>query len=403
MRSNHPRVAIIIAAHTTYGKDALQGMFQYVSARSKWEIQYEGIVAPAWLSVAIDQWKVNGIVAQITNHRTWRVIVDSKVPCVNVSGCFREGVANVYPDNQAAGRLAAEHLMDRGLKAFAYCGVTELYSRDRERGFVGAIRASGHARRASQLRITPNVDNWYADYLKLYRWIGSLPRPVGVMACNDHMARRVLWACKEQGLKVPDEISVIGVDDDAVEGGLCEIPLSSVALPIRLIGQQAAQMLDRMMRGSVAGGNICVPPTGVVSRQSTDHYASADPESVAVLRYIRENADKPISVGDIVRSMSISRRCLEKRFLKTFKFTPGAEILRVRLEHAKRLLCVTDTKITRLCLDCGFPRYSTFSHMFLRKVGMTPNEYRTQFRVRNVPSGVVDSSHGRSFGRGLDS
>lgn len=381
---NLKRVLVAVLGHSFYGREALQGVFQHARMQAKWEMYYEGVAAHDRIGVALAQWKAQGVLAQVGDRRTWSMLVAAKVPTVNISGCFCDGLVNVCPDNLAVGRTGAEHLAGLGLREFAFCGVpAEEYSFSRERGFVETVAASGHHSHTFHMHVA-----WYGDHRQLVAWLRALPKPVGLMACNDYVARCVMWACRRGGIQVPDEVALLGVDNDDVEGALCLVPLSSVNLPMRLIGQKAAGLLDDLMRGrKPPAAPVLVPPLGVVVRQSTDVYATTDTLLVGVLRHIRGHADQALTVDDLLQRFTVSRRSLEIRFQKAFGYTLGGEIVRTRLERAKMLLTMTDRKVTSVHAGCGFSRYSYFSRLFRRKTGMTPVQYRRQFRA-GTPAGT---------------
>ncbi|MGC4033059.1 MAG: substrate-binding domain-containing protein [Tepidisphaeraceae bacterium] len=219
---------------------------------------------------------------------------------------------------------------------------------------------------------------WAEDRSVIAAWLKKLPKPVGIFACYDLRGQQVLDACRAIGLTIPDDVAVVGVDDDAVRCSLSDPPLSSVAPNTRRVGYQAAELLDRMMTGEkIEPGMRLVAPIGVSARRSTDALAVPDPEVAAAVRYIRDHYSSPMTVDDILEHVSLSRRSLESRFVSHIGRTPHAEILRCRLERAKQLLVETDLPIKTIAnrVGVGTPEY--LSVLFQRAFNTTPSAFRT--------------------------
>jgi LacI family transcriptional regulator len=210
------------------------------------------------------------------------------------------------------------------------------------------------------------------------RWLLSLPRPVGVMACYDIRARHVLDACRRVGLAVPDQVAVIGVDNDEFLCNLAEPPLSSVAPDTRRTGYEAAALLDRLMSGRERprGQAIFVEPLGVVARRSTDVLAVGDPDVSAAVRFIREHACQGIAVKDLLARVPLSRRVLEGRFRKLLGRTPHEEIARIRFERVRQLLRETRLPLEEVARRSGFRNAEYLSTAYRREFGTAPSVYR---------------------------
>jgi LacI family transcriptional regulator len=210
------------------------------------------------------------------------------------------------------------------------------------------------------------------------QWLLALPRPVGVMACYDIRARHVLDACRRVGLAVPDQVAVIGVDNDEFLCDLSDPPLSSVAPDTRRTGYEAAALLDRLMSGRERrrGQAIFVEPLGVVARRSTDVLALGDADVSAAVRFIREHACDGIAVKDLLAEVPLSRRVLEDRFRKLLGRTPHDEIARVRFERVRQLLRETRLPLAEIARRSGFRNAEYLATAFRRQLGTSPNAYR---------------------------
>jgi LacI family transcriptional regulator len=283
--------------------------------------------------------------------------------------------------------MAARHLLECGLQHFAYCGFEGLpYSDERSACFVRYLDELGY-------RVNVYVDphpprssstsSFEAKHLlrsePLSAWIKSLPKPVGLMACNDIRAQQVLDTCSEDGIAVPDEVALIGVDNDQV---LCELshpPLSSIDLNGHQAGYMAAATLDRMIRkGNVPDRATLIEPLGAVVRQSTNVLATADADVVAAVRLIHERACSGIQVRDVVEALALSHSTLERRFAKCLGRSPKAEIIRVRIREAQYLLAKTTLPLVEIAKRTGFNNVECFCTLFKEKTGRTPGQHRTE-------------------------
>ena len=302
---------------------------------------------------------------------------------VNVSGSAGDvPFPRVGVDDVAAGRLAAEHLLGLGLRHFVCVrSPSTTYGERRGNGFAGRLAEAGHAccdllDELSHL----SLDDLYAllgGPRHLGAWLASLPRPMGVFACTDAFASRVVDAARFNELRVPEDIAVIGADNDEL---ICETkqpPLSSVYLPARRIGYIAAELLDRLLQGEPPPDQpVLLEPGPVVARQSTGAQAIPDPIVATAMRFIAEHAIEPITADDVIAAVPLSRRALEQRFADVIGSTPTVEIRHRRIEHAKRLLTMTDLSIDSIAALSGFTDHRHLSRTFARHVGRSPSAHR---------------------------
>ena len=284
----------------------------------------------------------------------------------------------VETDDAAIARLAADHLVERGFKHFGYCGDSRFnWSLWREGHFTEQIRKAGY--HCHTFKGDSAVTDLAGRGRELAEWLRGLPKPVGIMACYDRRGQEVLDACRNAALTVPDEVAVVGVDNDEL---LCELaapPLSSVIPNTHRTGYEAAALLDRMMSGAkVAAKAYLIAPIGVAARQSTDVLAIDDRDIAGALRFIREHACEGINVADLMRVVPLSRRVLEQRFQRLLGRTPHEEILHVRLNRVQRLLAETDLPLYLIAERAGFEHVEYLSVVFKREVGKTPREFRAE-------------------------
>ena len=387
LRHRVRKVALLVEWSRTYGRGVLRGIGKYVQTHGRWRVyQTErklSETAPAWLR----KWKGDGIIARIESRKLAAQIKQMGLPVVNLfEHAYHECFPAVLTDNQAIARLAAEHLIERGLKRFAYCGLPSVdCCGERGRPFVQYLEQAGYEvhvydppRRQRTMSISASEGYELQHEEAIVRWLRSLPKPIGLMASNDLRAHQILMLCGDNQLAVPDEVAVIGVDNDEVICGLTQPPLSSIEQNPEEVGYQAAALLDGLMRGepSPPRSIMIVGPKGVVSRQSTDFVAVADPDVAAALRFIREHACDGISVDTILANVPVSRRTLERRFAAILDRSPRDEILRVQLRHIKQLLTVTDYPLAKIAEMTGFHYVESMCSLFKKTTGQTPGEYR---------------------------
>ena len=331
------------------------------------------------------------------------------VPVVDVRQRYRiERIPAVNTDDAMTVALALDHLRERGLQQFAFCGFAGAnYSRDRSAHFRARLAADGResfvyeGRPTSGTLDTTSVEESEIDAeAALGDWLESLPRPIGIVAANDIRAQQVLSVCRQRRLLVPEEAAVIGVDNDEVLCELCDPPLSSVQPDVRGIGYQAAAILDAMMRGEDAPPEtVCLPPLGVVVRRSTDVLAIADRQTATALRLIHEQACRGISVQDVVRQLALSRSTLERKFAASVGRSPKDEIERVRLERIKQMLTETRHPLRVIADRTGFPFPEYLNTFFKHHTGETPAAFRRRME-QEEGSPVAFSDHGVLMKRG---
>jgi LacI family transcriptional regulator len=277
------------------------------------------------------------------------------------------------------GRMAADHLLDRGFQQFAFCGFTgHEWSRKRADGFVKRVRSAGFPCVPYESPWGgPDAPAWEKEQAAIGRWLTMLSKPLGVMACNDVRGQHVLDACQRSGICVPDEVAVVGVDDDEVLCELCNPPLSSVTPNAQRIGYEAAALLAQLMAGAAPDvQEQLIEPVGVTTRQSSDVLAIDNPQIAAAIRHIREHACRGLSVPELLKYVPLSRTVLERQFRKYLGRSPQAEIRAVQLKRARELLVQTDMGLRHIARLVGFEHPEYLSVVFKRESGETPGEYR---------------------------
>ena len=310
-----PRIAVLVESSRGYGRSLLQGIAAYVREHGPWtvDIQERRLydAAPKWLR----RWQGDGIIARIANPRFAREIGRLRLPTVDLVGLHQiEGVPVIITDHEAVVRHAADHLLSLGLSQFAFCGFAgSYYSEKRSQYFAEYMAARGHAvhvfsTRSRRRRLDPSAleEESLPPGANMAAWLRSLPKPVGLLAVTDNRGHQVLNVCGEQAIVVPDDVAVIGVDNDEMLCELCEPPLSSVALNPWKVGYEGAALLDRMLKGkSPPRERTLIPPLGVVTRKSTDVVTMVDADLAAALRLIRQRACEGITIEEVLKQVPI--------------------------------------------------------------------------------------------------
>lgn len=373
-------VALLVETSLASGRDILKGIARYVREHEPWALYHEprsleqGL--PAWLK----RWKGDGIIVRVQNQRIARAVEAVGVPAVDVLGVVPSvQLPLVHVDDAMIATLAAEHLAERGFHHFGYFGILgENWSERRRDCFRAALRLG-----ARQLHVyerprgTMSRIPWEQQEDTLARWLSGLPRPIGIMACSDQVGPHLLEACRRAGIEVPDEIAVVGVDNDETLCEVCNPPLSSVNAGHQVVGYEAARLLDARMSGQpVAGRPMLVPPQGVMTRRSTDVLATADRQVAAALRLIRERACQGLNAAGVVSLLPVSRSVLQRRFRKELGRSIQDEIVQARLNRARELLAKTDLPLVEVAERSGFKHQEYLGAVFKAKTGQTPAQYR---------------------------
>ncbi|MDR3620125.1 MAG: XylR family transcriptional regulator [Paludisphaera borealis] len=331
---------------------------------------------PPW----IKNWDGDGIISRITTRGMVEDARRLKIPLIDLTDRHETlALHQVWSNDGAIARLGAEHLIERGFRNFGFCGFShEIWAGRRRDAFVEAAgRAGSECRIYESPWFGRDAHPWELEQKQIMAWLSALPKPAGVMACNDYRGQHVLDACGRLDLAVPEEIAVIGVDDEEELCELCEPPLSSVVPNAEMVGYKAAELLDLLMAGGQAvEPRLEIPPIAVVTRQSTDVLAIDDPEIAAAVRYIRENACRGAKVEDILDDVPISRSILERRFRKYLGISPQSLIRQTRLKRVKQLLVDTDLTLAKISTLAGFRHQEHMCVLFKKEIGDSPGAYR---------------------------
>jgi LacI family transcriptional regulator len=377
-REHLRRVALLIESSRTSGRRLLTGVARYNNEHSGWNMYFEprGLESPppAWLR----HWQGDGILASVTTRQQAEAFQATGLPVVDLRGAVADTpFLGVLGDNRKVAQLAFAHLHERGLVHFAFCGLSagqHWHQSQRGEEFRRLVEQAGFS--CALYNFHKKQADWEEEQEELAVWLRGQPKPLGVLACFDDCGYQVLEACRRSGLAVPEEVAVLSADDDLVLCTLAIPPLSSIRFDSEQAGYLAASWLDRLMEGQSPPPPILYQPTDVVVRRSTDIFAFDDPALNRVLRFIREHAWEGLRVGDLPSVAHLSLTELERRFHRYLGRTPKAELLRVQMEQAKRLLRDTKLALKIIARRLGFSSETYFSYVFQRECGLRPSVYR---------------------------
>lgn len=381
------RVQVVAQENLAYFRDTVLGARKYGFSTGRM------VFADRWLDheLAGDLKRlvrrdgIQGIVAVIHSAAQERRFAALGVPVVNVSNAMlRPRLPVVTQDDLAVGRLAAEHLQACGCRAFGFWGQTGTsYSEERLAGFQGGL-AEGVEVSANGTR--EGRETVAETYGRMRDWLGRQARPLGLFAVLDTYALLLMRVARELGWRVPEDVAVLGAGDEDYWVEFESVPLSSVRLPARQIGYEAAALLDKMMSKEARAGatvsGMRLAGAEIVARRSTDVIYAADEAVGRAVRFIREQSGKNPYVADVARAAGVSAVALQTRFRAALGRTVLEEIQRVRVGRAQGLLANSDLKMAAVAEQCGFPNSQRFSVLFRQIAHVSPSEYRRQFRER---------------------
>lgn len=379
-KTSKRRVGIVVQPTRMYCRRVVRGIAA-VGAEAGWEwllVPSEG--APALMAASLD-----GVIGHFAGAESAEELLKSGLPAVDFSSAGASSkVVRVTSDDVAVGRVAAAYLLSLGLAHYGFFGWRARDdSQSRARGFEGTIAAAGLTCDSFLWPASERKDNGPEEEPngELARWVAALPKPIGVLASNDRRALQLLAVCRKLGIAIPDEVAVLGVDNDEVFCELANPTLSSIALSTQCIGYEAGRTLERLMRGQKPKENtLLIPPVGVVPRQSSERGVILDPEVAAAVRYIALHVQDDLQVADVVREVTVSRRSLHQRFLEVLGRTPAQEILRAQVEMAKQVLAETDESMARVATMAGFSNAKQLGNSFRHITGAAPTAYRRKHR-----------------------
>jgi LacI family transcriptional regulator len=409
------KVLLLVDTSGGYGRGMVRGVALYNREHGRWTITFKphGLnePPPSWLR----ETQADGILARVGNNKMVAAILKMRIPVVDLRGVISgTGLPSVGVDHLKVARLAVDHFLERGFKRFGFCGLprgVNPYMDELSDLFVGQLADAGYACNVFQAHRGPHRgeawesqqsrrEQWRDQQIGIAQWIQTSPKPLAILACHNNRALQVLDACRRANVLVPEEVAVISAENDE---HLCELavpPLTSVDQNPSRIGYEAAALLERLMNGeSPPKQRLLIPPSGVITRVSTDLLAIEDPQVARALRFIRECACEGIRPKDVVDQVPLSRVALGKRFKAAVGHTIGEEIQRVQVRLVQELLSQTELPIKQIARRAGFHYSEYMIRLFQSFTGQTPGVYRKTTCFAGPKSPMVKASrsaHARS-------
>lgn len=395
MKRSRPGFSQHIALAFPIGLAHLQPLVQGITDYARGHCSWVFTSNPETVTMPVQSlrgWRGDGVIAVILTQADVRAARQLDMPVVTFAGALRDpGVPRVMVNNPLVGRLAADHLLACGFPRFGYYGLHSVrYAHDRGDGFLRRLAESGKAASVHLSHNTLGVSHpWKDEMQKLERWLSTLETPVGILAANDMRARMLIDACQRLGRRVPDEVGVVGVDNDLVTCEFSDPPLSSIAVDWYRIGTEAASALDRLLKGETVDREKLIDPIGVIKRRSSDVLIVDHPGVATAIQYVHDHIAESFGVEKLIEEAMTSRRSLELGFKRALGCTPHDFLCRERVAKAKELLARPEKmKLAAIASSCGFSDARRLRIVFERCEGMTPAQYRQRQLAAAVPGAV---------------
>ena len=377
------RIILLLETSRAFGRQLIIGIARYSRLNGPWSFYKEPIDLKSSVP-HLTTWKPDGIIMR--DSLITKELLKLRIPTILAihNSSYPKNLPVIKTDSSSIAKLASEHLIEKGLKNFAFCGFNNYdWSKERRFYFNRFISEAGYKTHNYILPKRIKKNDWENEQQHVSNWIKTLPKPVGIFACNDDRGQHILEVCKLIDLKVPEDVAVVGVDNDPM---ICEIgdpPLTSIALNVESAGYEAAKLLDGLIeKKKISKRQILVSPSHIVQRQSSNILAVDNAEVALAIRYIRNNAKNKILVKDVVKTTGISRRALERRFRKTIHRSIYDEIKLVRIEWISKLLIESDLSISQITSLFNFTDVEHISRYFKKEKGIGLREFRKLHQPR---------------------
>ncbi|MBN1300515.1 MAG: DNA-binding transcriptional regulator [Melioribacteraceae bacterium] len=371
------KIILLLETSRAFGRQLIIGIAKYSRLNGPWSFYKE----PTDLKSSVPHltsWKPDGIIMR--DSLITKELLKLKIPTILAihHSKYPRDLPVIKTDSYAIAKMASEHLLEKGLKNFAFFGSDRYeWSNERKFFFLNFINDAGFNASVYLPPKKVKKNDWEKEQRHVSEWVKDLPKPVGIFACNDDRGQHILEVCKLLNLRVPEDVSVIGVDNDPM---ICEIgdpPLTSIALNVESAGYEAAKLMDEMIKNKkISGEHILVSPSHVIQRQSSDVLAVNDPKVSQAISYIKKNAKNKILVKDVVEHTNVSRRTLERKFKQSIRRSIYGEIRRVRIEMISQMLVETDLSISQISSYFNFTDVEHISRYFKIEKGIGLREFR---------------------------
>ncbi|YCM45001.1 DNA-binding transcriptional regulator [Verrucomicrobiaceae bacterium 227] len=394
-KQHRRRILLEIETAIAPGRDMLRGIAKFVGEIHRWDVHHNAgnwalhgsISGPSHIEPLAADRQIDGVITRIYDEATRaraHELIAQGIPVVDILGDHADRTLPlVHTDDAAIAKVALRHLIGQGFGRFAFCGI--------ENTRWSVLRGENFKEEAEELGASISMftvskshqSGAVSDAHRIEEWIKTLQLPIGVFVSCDHIAPLLLEACARLGVTIPEHLAVVGVNNDTVACNVCNPTLSSIDASHFEVGYRAARLLNEFLEGGKELKNpILVPPSRLVVRGSSGELAISDPLIARAARFINRNAAGPIGVDDVVASVPLSRRELQRRFRQVTGRTIHASILDARMTIAKRLLGNPEYTVDAVAELSGFGSRQHFAKTFKVQTGVTPAKFRKELAPR---------------------
>ncbi len=389
------RIALMLKAKGAYGRDIIAGVCDYVrSTRLIWDLLLDEDFRSRPQSIGT--WSGDGVIADFDDPELVNLLTGGPLPVVGVGSSYQKasdyppGVPYVATDNVRLVELAYGHLIEMGLPRFALYSTpptpSNRWAHEREAAFRRCVEADG-----MQAEIFSGLPTFALDWEPmldhLIEWLRTLPKPIGIIAVTDARARQILQACSMDNIAVPEEVAIMGIDDDPLLRMLTRIPISSVIQGTRQMGIQAARILHRKLVGApVSKHPVLIAPQGINAQASTRHQPIYDQYVMRACHYIRQFAAQGVKAAQVADYVGVSRNTLDTHFRQQFGYTVHDEIMAFKLQQARQLLEQSQISCEEVARRSGFTTLQYLYAVFRRELGCSPLDYRSKHQALSTAS-----------------
>lgn len=384
------KILLLIDFSSEFSRGILKGLIRYSKDHGPWIFYrlpsyYKTLYGEKGVIQWAKEWKADAIIARWDEEGT-HLLTSLNIPIILQNYKSRSDYfSNLTGDYIGTGEMAAHFFIKRRYQNFAFYGNKGvIWSQERAEGFRKEIEKAGGNYYYFE---SENLDGeqWSSSHLQLDNWLLSLPKPIALFACDDSFALRVSEICKINNIAIPDEIALLGVDNDELICNLSDPTISSIVLDVEKGGYEAGRLMDQLIHHQREEPfNIVIRPTRFELRKSTEKYNITNEYILQVVHYIEKHFTSEINIEELTRLVPLSRRNLEVKFKNEMGTTIYQFILNCRIDYFTHLLLTTNRPLFDLSIDAGFSDYKNISRLFKRMKGYTPLEYREKFGDKDI-------------------
>lgn len=384
------KILLLTDFSSGYSRSLLENVVRYAREVGPWAfyrmpLYFRELYGDEGVVEWAKKWEADAIIAQFSDIDL-SVLNQLNIPIIVQNYKERSsGISNLTGDYFGTGVIAANFFLHKGYKSFAYYGLTDtVWGRELGEGFKKIVSNKGYEVYEFNNRKRVPSEKWSFDVEQVSRWLLSLPKPIALFACDDYYALQITEVCKMYDISIPEEIAVLGVDNDKLLCNISDPQLSSIELDIENGGYEAGKLLHQFIEKKIiAPVDIIIKPVRIVPRASTERFAVSDRHIEQLLQYIDNNYQNPLSVDELTQIIPFSRRVLEKKFKRETGTSVYQYLLDLRIEKFADLLITTDLPLIEAATRSGFTDYKNISRIFTKAKEMTPLQYRKRFTPKN--------------------